>query len=799
MNDVRQRGKHSRASGRLLALLIAALMLLSSQVAGAVSYLPVGPRGNIGISRPTVSQQFFLGQGESIERASMWLDGTRVDPQWDATGLVTYRPPGPLPTGSHTVKLSVEIATGKDGFFYDPIVSTFSFNVQTGAVEQLPGPGPEELRALQRVNVYRRAAGVPEVAYSDALGASARSHASYLTAYPDQQRTNAHGEVAGTSLFTGAGPMQRAQYWGYAGGVSEVVNFTDQAELAVDGWMDTLYHRIPLLDPGNTAVGYGLAGSGENLANVMEAGPGGGEFEPVLWPYPGQTGVPTAWDGGEEPDPFRLYSGVQGPVGYTITLSFGDAIHSLTLDSYSLTGPDGPVSVLKFDPTVDDHLTGTAALIPVRPLVAGARYTVTMAGIVDPGRGPEAYSRTWSFTTAPEQPPMVDRMSSRTVGGVLQGVTLEGSGFGAGDKVFLGGLPVENVQVMSDGRITFAPPRGLGDGTQDMLLVTPGGREVLWREFISDATAQFPAGSAFYQMPVLVHGQRLDTPALVYRTGTVLLPEAALTEVGAARKDVSEIGRVYWTWGAHSADYTLGKVVAYADGAPLVLDLPVQQRSGGTYVSGQFISGLTGMRAAAFGGQVSVGMSDLGGHWARSQVIRLLREGIVSGTGDGLFHPDDPLTRAAFVKLLAGARGLTTRPGDSGGFADTGDHWVSAQGYIGAAVQAGIVVPAEYSGRRFAPEQAISREEMAVMIARALGLDSQARTRRVTLTGGTATIGGLRFADAATWTRPGYIAVAVEAGIINGYAAADGTYTFGPFRQATRAEAVAMTVRTLDR
>jgi uncharacterized protein YkwD len=692
----------------------------------------------------------------------------------------------------------VEVGTGIADWFYDPVVSTFTFTVDAGAVERLPAPGAEELRALQRVNQLRRVAGLAPMSYSAILGAAAGGHARYLAANPAQADRNAHGETQGTPGYFGATPGQRVSYYGYAGGSAEVIHFTDKAEEAVDGWMDTLYHRLPLIHPGNGEMGYGLAVSDTGRYNVLEAGPmREAPGAVVLWPAPGQTGVPTGWDGGEVPDPFRLYPGVKGPVGYTITLTFGDRVRSLTLDSYRLTGPEGQVAVMAFDPATDDELDDTVALIPYAPLTPGATYTVSMGGRIDDGNGAKPYSRSWSFTTASESVPLLKRRVLQSLGGTLAGVTVEGSGFGQGMQAYLGGLPVAGLRVESAGRLTFTPPAGLPSDDLELLVVTPEGREVTWRMFVEAGEARLPAGAPFREVPLLVHGNRVGA-ALQHRDGPLLLPEAALRELGALPQQVSGINRTYWTWAGRTGDYTLGRTVSTVGESRFAMRLPVQQVGGTTYVESEFVDRLTLTPVQRVDGEVSLGLRDLGGHWARPQVIRLLREGIVGGVGAGLFQPDAPLTRAAFVKMLTGARGMAARPGETGGFADTRDHWVAAQGFIGAAVAAGVVVPAEYPGGRFLPDQAITREEMAVMVTRALGLDSQARNVRLSDSGGVATVAGKTFSDAARWGRAGYVTLAVEKGIITGYPESDGRYTFRPDRQATRAEAAVMIGRALD-
>jgi len=791
---------------RRVVLLTAAVLFVCAQVVSALSsYAPV-PQGTVGLTRPPITQQITLARGEEIVRAQMWLDGVRVQPTWDSTGLVRYTPPAPLTVGVHSVNLSVEVQPSNPSLFYNPVLSEFTFRVMAGAVDQLPVAGPEELRALERVNQARVAAGLGALVYSDALGAAAVAHARYLVANPDQRTRDPHHEAAGTPLYFGASTGDRSRYYAFDGGVGEVINFAQRAEEAVDGWMETIYHRIPLLHPGSTSAGYGLAGDAGGTVNVLEVGSTGAGAGTAAWPYPGQTGVPTEWDGAETPDPFDLYPGVARPVGYSITLTFGGVLRGLTLGTATLTGPAGAVSVLRFHPGNDSRLDDTVAMIPVSPLAPGTTYSVVFAGTVDAGDGPQAYDRRWYFTTAAQRPVMT---KSRTVTGLsdgtVRGIEVEGTGFSRGLSVFLGGLPVAGLQVASSTRISFKPPVGFTGGEADLVVVGTGGAEAVWTRFLTVEDAfRFPAaGSAFTAVPLLVQGVTLSAPALVDGAGTVLLPSQALATLGGRLIRVAEIERSFWRTGARSGDYTLGRTMATVQGAEFNLALPVRRHGGSTYVDAEFVRRLAGVDVRAGTDHVTVGvavegMYDIAAHWARDSVVRLLQAGIVSGYGDGSFRPDAPLTRAAFVKMLVGAQGTAVRPGDSGGFADTRGHWVTQQGYLGAAVRSGLVVASEYPGGQFEPDRAISREEISVMQTRALGMDAQAAVRRIALVGGRVTLAGKVFTDAGVWTRAGYTATAIEQGIVTGYEEADGTYTFRPTRMATRAEAAVMTVRMLD-
>lgn len=483
------------------------------------------------------------------------------------------------------------------------------------AAQQPPAPGPEARLALEQVNRYRIAAGLPPVAYDPALGAAAQAHAAYLAANPDQWEPNAHTEVPGAPGFTGRRPADRAARQGYGGGVGEIVHFAGPAEQAVDGWMQTLYHRLPLLSPRTTAIGYGFAaGPDGRYVNVLDYGvaPAGaaarsvtGPQEAVAWPHPGQTGVPTAWDGREVPDPFRLHPGVEGPVGYTITLTFPGPVRSLRLTEASLTGPEGRVPVLPFDPEGDDRLSDTAALIPARPLRPDSRYTVRMRGLVDRGQGPEPFERTWSFTTGPESRPA--RVQSVTTW--LDGIRLAGEGFRPEMAVYAAGLPVEGLQVADDRSATFRLPACSPDDAAELLVVSPDGSETAVPLF-AWCDRRTGKGEPFRPVPLQVAGAALDRPALMGPGGTILLPESALSALGAQAEPApdasSALGRTYWSLGGRLGLYTPGRVMAWVAGERLQLALPVQEHGGAVYVDKSFLERLAAVEARLVNGTLYV-------------------------------------------------------------------------------------------------------------------------------------------------------------------------------------------------
>lgn len=723
----------------------------------------------------------------------MTLNGAPVTAAWDdATGLVSYTPPAPLKPGVYQVSLTVHVQPARSGWTYEPLRSTFSFTVADSALAVLPEADAEQRQAVAYLNQHRQAAGLPLLEPHPSLMAAAQAHARYLVA--NYALDPGHRQIPGTPLYFGTTVGDRARFYGYSdSGTSEVLSFVTLAEEAIDGWLATPYHRISLIHPGNRFMGYGQAGT-EERANVIKTGTGQPGDQVVLWPYPGMKAVATGWNGLETPDPLRLYPGTEGPVGYTITATWGNRPARLTLSSASLTDAAGrSVPVMQFSPERDEHLTETVALIPYKPLAPGTTYTARLAGTVDHGKGPVPYSHTWSFTTSGD-PYLAISWSQ----GSSLSRTLEGHGFRQGMQVFFGELPVQNLKIESETRLSFSRPAGYQDRSANLLLVHPGGLEEFWggnrRAMTND-----PAGSPFSRAVVSlsVGGRRTLLDGLRHPNGTVMIAAADLERLGAtAPEQIAEIRRTYWRFGTRQGSVVEHRAVAYMDGRRLVMPLPAQTVEGKLYVPALFAEALLGASGRA--AVVPPPMRDVAGHWAAPEITQLVELGVIAGYPDGTFRPGDPLTRAAFVKLLVAARELPLEPGASGGFTDTQTHWAAAQGYLAAAVRAGILLPDEFPGLRLNPDGNITRGEIAVMLVRALGLEAQALQNRLAVEQGRTVIAGRTFTDVALWPRPGHVGLAAEKGIISGYREADSTFTFRPASQATRAEAAVMVVRMLN-
>jgi hypothetical protein len=167
--------------------------------------------------------------------------------------------------------------------------------------------------------------------------------------------------------------------------------------------------------------------------------------------------------------------------------------------------------------------------------------------------------------------------------------------------------------------------------------------------------------------------------------------------------------------------------------------------------------------------------------WGYDAISSLSSKGIVSGYPNGTFLPNANITRAEFASMLAIVLDLNTS-GTTGTFTDVtiGDWFY---GSVNAAATAGLV--SGTGNDLFAPNALITREEMAVMVAKALGTKAPA-------------VNGTElnaFSDNSTvdsWAVTS-MEEAIKAGIINGMTA----NTLAPLADATRAQAAVMIYKML--
>lgn len=174
--------------------------------------------------------------------------------------------------------------------------------------------------------------------------------------------------------------------------------------------------------------------------------------------------------------------------------------------------------------------------------------------------------------------------------------------------------------------------------------------------------------------------------------------------------------------------------------------------------------------------------TDVRDHWANKYIASLSAKDIVSGRDEETFDPQGVITRAEFTKILVNMLGLEKEVKTN--FYDVEkDKWY----YDAVGIAASYGLSAGSKAGNFYPEEAITREDMATMIARAYEIENGFKLEGDVIT----------FADNNDIAD--YAVEAVKsmkkAEIINGYE----DNTFKPKATATRAEAATMIYKLLQK
>lgn len=275
---------------------------------------------------------------------------------------------------------------------------------QTGrSVRPLGRPAPERdwiasaNEALGVVNTIRVQAGLPPVQLDQNLTNSAQSHSFYWlfnNVASTVQGLGIHQETAGLPGFSGATPSAREAAFGYSQPwIAEDITHRDGVSPAIHDWLNSVFHRFPIVRPDLRVIGYAQTQVGSITMQDMEFGyTPPGSAAPVIYPAAGQTQVPDMFVDNELPDP--VPAGKPRTTGYPVTVTFamGD---TASMSSFTLAGPDGvPLTAYVLSPSTETE--NSASLLPAAPLKPATTYTAHIIGTVA-GR---AYDRTWSFTTA---------------------------------------------------------------------------------------------------------------------------------------------------------------------------------------------------------------------------------------------------------------------------------------------------------------------------------------------------------------------------------------------------------------
>ena len=254
----------------------------------------------------------------------------------------------------------------------------------------------EALATLAKLQEVRDAAhahrsqGAGEVVLDEDLSARCTAHARYLNLHPEQLQRwpDAHEEYPDREGFSVEG------LWG--GLHSVIAPGVSDGPDAIDAWMATFYHRLPLLEMGVLAIGYGI----EDGVAVLDASSlRAPEYDTVgiPWPPPGARGIPCAFRP-ELPNPVPGES--QSNWGYPITIQFNRTIDcTLALRAKSPNGDLVDVWSLGPNQAHQKDLVPSRAycLIPKQTLAPNTTYYVECTS--EGSASWQEWIADWSFTT----------------------------------------------------------------------------------------------------------------------------------------------------------------------------------------------------------------------------------------------------------------------------------------------------------------------------------------------------------------------------------------------------------------
>lgn len=256
-------------------------------------------------------------------------------------------------------------------------------------------------QALAALNHYRAIAGLGPVTASNVIHQSALAHAFYTFfngASPNIRDLGIHKEDSAGQGYTGDNVLSRAQHFGYPQrSMAEVITHRSDPAGAVSDWIDSVYHRFPLLRADLLELGYGDAYLGPMTVQVMDmAYRETATGRVILYPAPDQANVPTQFNGNEIPDPAPNAS---YPIGYPISVTF-DRNARVTITGFHLRDASGTnLPGISLQPS--NETENSFAFMANSPLKPGARYSADLTYTVNGIAG----HKSWQFTTAPAARP----------------------------------------------------------------------------------------------------------------------------------------------------------------------------------------------------------------------------------------------------------------------------------------------------------------------------------------------------------------------------------------------------------
>ncbi len=264
-----------------------------------------------------------------------------------------------------------------------------------------PAPPPTEpaaaITAVNAVNAVRLRMGLPCSTLVPTLDVAAQAHCVYYAANASNTTcsANPHVEVASCPSFYAAQFWTRDTMAGYTarGAGSEVMEFSGNPATAVQTWVDSVWHRTPLLSPWMRDLGYGGTTTPAGCDTIdLATGATTPSTVTAVYPYDGETGIPTSFNGSfEGPTPPAPPSG--WPSGYPVHLYLrGGTVQTHTI---AVDGSATPLAHVWIDQTNATNGPDQFILYANMPLARSTTYHVQIGAM----RGTMALTFDWKFTT----------------------------------------------------------------------------------------------------------------------------------------------------------------------------------------------------------------------------------------------------------------------------------------------------------------------------------------------------------------------------------------------------------------
>lgn len=173
-------------------------------------------------------------------------------------------------------------------------------------------------------------------------------------------------------------------------------------------------------------------------------------------------------------------------------------------------------------------------------------------------------------------------------------------------------------------------------------------------------------------------------------------------------------------------------------------------------------------------------LTDIDGHWAKPQIEKMVTSGAVTGYPDGSFKPEAKVSRAEFTTMVNRAFEKV----DQNAKIDFSDVKESDWYYVQVASGKAAGYIAGYTDDTFKPDNAITREEAAVILAKLLKLDVSKTDAADVYTD---------VQNIAPWAKASVAAVSTSK-VMNGYP----ERSFNPQNLITRAEAAVAIYSALE-